>query len=311
MSFTCRTITATNSAIAAEGLIQRRLADAMHRVDSVNVPGAGVGTGDDRYGFDEAAGTAWVVDGATDVGPIRLFPDGESDAAWFADALSARFMSGPRVGEAAREYVARVIADVNARMAAAAAVDIAAAPRSSWPVAAFVWMRQAGGVLEFVRVGDCVGVAGVDGALRVISDDGRHDDESRRAATVAALSWEEKLPGLREDRERTNTPGAFWPDPGRQPRALESLVVETTPAPRRLGDDARSSNGGDHVLLMSDGLYRLVSPFGALDDAGLLALAVEQGLGAAIAQLRALETSPDGPARYKASDDACGLLLRL
>lgn len=283
----------------------------MHRLDSVNVPGAGVGTGDDRFGFDEAAGAAWVIDGATDVGPVRLFPDAESDAAWFAEALSARFMSGPRVGEAARDYLARVIADVNARMAAAAVVDIAAAPRSCWPVAAFVWMRRVGGVLEFARAGDCVGLAGVGGTVHAIGDDGRHDDESRRAAVVAALSWEEKLPGLREDRERTNTPGAFWPDPGRAPGALERLVIETTPAPRRATSDGHGPHGHDHVLLMSDGLYRLVSPFGALDDAGLLALALEDGLGAAITKLRSLEAAPNGPARFKASDDACGLLLRV
>ena len=47
--------------------------------ESINWPGAGLTadtpkvTGDDRFGFDESAGTAWVLDGATDLGPFRLF----------------------------------------------------------------------------------------------------------------------------------------------------------------------------------------------------------------------------------------------
>ena len=48
-------------------------------LETLNWPGGGLNgsekkvTGDDRFGFDEAAGKAWVLDGATDLGPYRLF----------------------------------------------------------------------------------------------------------------------------------------------------------------------------------------------------------------------------------------------
>lgn len=286
----------------------------MHLIDAVNVPGKGEGTGDDRYGFDEAAGVAWVIDGATDVGPVRLFPHMESDAAWLAQALSDRFMSGPRPDESARDYLARALADVNARMAKEASVSMDTAPRDTWPVASLIWMRVRGGVVEFASIGDCAAVISQGAGAQSVADIERSEDEVTRAGALQNLSWEEKLPTLRADRVRYNSPGFIWPDEGRAPAALDVLErtqVRTPCCARPSADDADGRPARGHVLLMSDGLYRLVAPFAAMDDAGLLSFALEQGLGAAITRLRALETAPDGPARYKTSDDAAGLLLAL
>ena len=62
-------------------------------LETINWPGADLTgkrklTGDDRFGFDETIGTAWVMDGATDLGPFRIFETDESDAAWIAQALT-------------------------------------------------------------------------------------------------------------------------------------------------------------------------------------------------------------------------------
>ena len=58
--------------------------------------GDGAGdAGDDRYVFDEAAGWACVIDGATDVGPVRIFAKGETDAARFAELFAAELLAAP------------------------------------------------------------------------------------------------------------------------------------------------------------------------------------------------------------------------
>ncbi len=54
----------------------------LEAVSTVNDPGMPGKTGDDRVGFDAAAGTVWVLDGATDVTDLRPFPACESGAAW-------------------------------------------------------------------------------------------------------------------------------------------------------------------------------------------------------------------------------------
>ncbi len=277
----------------------------MHLIDSINAPGGAHGAGDDRYGFDEAAGTAWVIDGATDVGAIRLFPQAESDAAWYADALSARLLSGPRPAEPATAYMARVLEDVAARLARDADHDMAHVPRDSWPLASLLWLRQTADSVEIVQIGDCAAVFQTDAGVQAFSDVERTEREAAAAAQMAHWDWGDKLPALRDSRVEYNTPGFCWPDPDRRPRALDVMRVS------RLSLGPRQAHAPRHALLMSDGLFRLVSPFHAYDEPGLMQLVLEQGLGEAVTRLRALETAPQGPARHKSSDDAAGLLLAL
>src|SRR5690606_25940251 len=74
---------------------------AMKLIDSTSSPGSKLGggmktgSGDDRYAFDEAGEWACVIDGATDVGPVRVFSRGESDAAYFADVFASLVMRDP------------------------------------------------------------------------------------------------------------------------------------------------------------------------------------------------------------------------
>jgi hypothetical protein len=63
---------------------------------------------------------------------------------------------------------------------------------------------------------------------------------------------------------------------------------------------------------MTDGFYRLVSPYGRYTDAQLVEAASASGLGALLSELRAQEASPADDARigrFKTSDDATALLL--
>ena len=65
---------------------------------------------------------------------------------------------------------------------------------------------------------------------------------------------------------------------------------------------------------MSDGFYRLVSPYGRYTDAALIEAANAKGLGPLMQELRALEANPEDDAkvgRFKTSDDATALLLEV
>tara|TARA_R110000787_G_scaffold16825_4_gene52899 strand:+ start:2562 stop:2984 length:423 start_codon:yes stop_codon:yes gene_type:complete len=84
-------------------------------LDTVNDPGTPGKTGDDRVGFDASAGTAWVLDGATDVTDLRPFNRAESGAAWIAQALSDRLIIAPHEGETVEAYFEHVLTDVRQR----------------------------------------------------------------------------------------------------------------------------------------------------------------------------------------------------
>ena len=65
---------------------------------------------------------------------------------------------------------------------------------------------------------------------------------------------------------------------------------------------------------MTDGFYRLVSPYGRYTDAGLIEAASAKGLGALMSELRGMEASPEDDAkigRFKTSDDATALLIEV
>lgn len=272
-------------------------------LDAVAAP-SGAGGGDDRHGFDEAAGRAWVVDGATDVAGVRLFARAESDAAWHAAALSARFLDGPGPGEGARAYLARAISDVAARAEAEAVLPLATAPREALPSSAFLWLSRTAQGADLMWLGDCVALlARGDGALAVLGDVAKvtAEDEDARRHAQANTDAEARWRLLRAARALMNTPQGYW---------IASLHPE---AADHAGLVALAAPPDSLALLMTDGFYRLVAPYGLYDAAGLLAAAKSAGLGALVTQLRAYEDEdrPDHAGRVKRRDDATALLVQL
>lgn len=284
-------------------------------LDAVNVP-SGTGMGDDRYGFDEGAGTAWVVDGATDVGTARLFPDigadadapnfgWESDAAWYADHLSERFLRPPETHESAKAYLERVITDVTARAHRDAVVSIEQQPRHNFPSAGGIWMRRQEDVLEFAELGDCVAIVRTGGHTQFIGNlemiRAEHALNRKQLAEPAGKAG--GYASAREDRNRINTEGAHW---------VFSLHPE---AAARAGVTRVKMRGETHVLLMSDGFFRLVEPYGLYDIDSLMARAMEEdSLPDLAAQLRGAEQNPEDDVRIgrlKTSDDACAVLVEI
>jgi hypothetical protein len=255
-----------------------------------------------------AVRTAWVLDGATGIGGREHVPDGPTDAAWLARALSAGLAETDPADQPVRGYFAAVIDQV-ARHYRALVPHHAALPPYALPSAAGVWLRVSGNRLEIAHQGDCVAVVEQGGRIRVFGtvDQTGLDDinglvvASRASGPVAGKLLDVLGDQLRDRRARLNQPGGYWML-GVDPRAAAAIAVEEFDA-----------EPGTRVLLCSDGYWRLVDHFHRYDAAGLLAASFERGVGALLDELRAIEAGdPDCIAfpRVKPMDDATAMILR-
>ncbi|MEP7210855.1 MAG: protein phosphatase 2C domain-containing protein [Alphaproteobacteria bacterium] len=280
----------------------------MDLLDSAAAPGSALGggmkrgAGDDRYVFDEAAGWAAVIDGATDVGQIRLFPNDESDAAAFADMIARELVAHPAAtAEEPPAYFSRLTVRLRDAAAKAAKIALADAPASSLPTAAATWVRARNGRLEGASLGDTVAIVRQpDGSVGLIGDGDEQADEQVRARRVMAMTPEQRRQWLQDVRAIHNTETGYWVF-GVQPVAAAHVLHQTLPCPP-----------GTRALLMTDGFYRLVSPYGRYTDAQLIERAGIEGLGALLTELRGLEADAADDAkigRFKTSDDATALLV--
>ena len=271
-------------------------------LETVNDPGQPGRTGDDRFGYDLGAGTAWVLDGASDVSDLRPFPQAESGAAWIAEALSARLLTAPAPDQGAGAYFTAVLEDVRAAAARESAIALDALPGEAAPIAAGIWMQLTGpGRARLCWLGDCMAIiSGRPGEAELIGTPEKAEDETQAARTLLAMSPEDRLEALRAARRAQNTPGrAIF---GLDPDAAQHLE-------RR---EVRLDTGAD-ILLMSDGFFRLVSPYREMTPTGLIDTVREHGLIGALQRLRALEGADADNARLgriKTRDDACALWLR-
>ena len=267
-------------------------------LDSVNDPGTPGKSGDDRFGFDAAAGRAWVLDGATDATDLKPFPNAESGAAWLAETVSSRLMSGPDSEEAASAYFSRVLTDVRADAERSSKVALASLPGEAMPVASAMWLRGDGDGCEFVWAGDCFAIAGTgEGEARLIGTQEKADAETREAARMLALSQEERWAILQAQRRAANAP-------------QRGLITLNPAAAAHLSKLRLPLPPGTFVLLMTDGFFRFVEPYGLDTPATLLARVLKDGLAATTGSLRLHEATPHS-VRLKARDDAAAVLIRL
>lgn len=282
----------------------------MKLIDSISFPGSKLGggmktgTGDDRYAFDEAAGWACVIDGATDVGPVRIFKTAESDAARFAEIFAAEIVKGPAdPREIPQAWFARLLPRLRAAVEREVKIPLKDAPLASYPTAAATWVRARKGRLEGATLGDSIAIIKTpDGAVSVFGETSKPAEEQGRAKTVMAMTPEDRIKWLRDVRAIHNTPRGYWVF-GVQPEAAAHIVYQDVAAP-----------AGTKVLVMTDGFYRLVSPYMRYTDEQLIDAAMSRGLGELMRELRGMESSPEDDAkigRFKTSDDATALLLEV
>lgn len=287
----------------------------MKLIDSISFPGSKLGggmktgTGDDRYAFDEAAGWACVIDGATDVGPVRIFSAAESDAARYAEIFAEAIVRHPAdAREIPQAWFARLLPRLRTAVEREVKIPLKDAPLASYPTAAATWVRHrldrlGRGRLEGATLGDSIAIVKAPGGVvTVFGEAGKAADEQGRAKTVMAMTPADRLKWLQDVRAIHNTRDGYWVF-GVQPEAADHIVHQSCDAP-----------AGTKVLVMTDGFYRLVSPYGRYTDEGLIDAVLEHGLGALMRELREMEASPEDDAkigRFKTSDDATALLIEV
>ena len=263
---------------------------------------------EDAHGATAAA--AWVIDGAKGPFDHRLTP-GPSDASWYAqalnDVLAAQFQDPPA-------DPVRSLAETAGRLARIYGEVARTAPLHEQPSAclSLATLDAAAASLTLFNIGDCrmivdrAGVArsfGSSGIERLERDAIAEVSRLRQRAGHAGDPWQELRPTLRRNFETAmNRPGGYWVT---HPSLPWLHQVQRADIPLR---------EVNHVLIASDGFFRLVAVFEAYDPSGLVAAARARGLSALCAELRAREDDDPECRRYprlKARDDATAVLARI
>lgn len=251
---------------------------------------------------------ALVVDGATPLGD-SLMP-GKSDAAWIAQFGARRLMAHLEQGDGARKALRGALADTEKSFEALRRHP----PEEMWqtPCASMMLAVPDEGSMEFLWFGDCAAlVKQGDAAVIVVGETfDKRAAEAVRARAIAkeknlspasGLSRPEFIGTLRAARNRINSGDAwlFSPD-ARAASHVSRRVIKVAP--------------GTVLLLATDGFLALASDYGVYSADSLMAAAQSKGLAALGEELRAIEagdTGGDKFPRFKKSDDATALLVRL
>lgn len=275
-------------------------------LDSLSLPGDVAKANEDAFGHD--AGAAVVLDGATPLGD-GLMP-GPSDAAWIAQFGARRILAHLRDGEGARKALRGALADAQKSFEALRRQP----PEEMWqtPCASMMLAVADEAGVEFLSFGDCAALVMPEGgAVTVVGETfDKRAAEAKRAGQIAkeknlspaaGLSRPEFIGSLRASRNRINAGGTWLFSPE---------VNAASHAARRIVKVAP----GTSMLLASDGFLALASDYGAYGADSLMQAAMEKGLKALGEELRAIEADDPGGDKYprfKKSDDATALLLRL
>lgn len=275
-------------------------------ITELSAPGSSTVPNQDRAGH--AGALAWVIDGATPLGPA-LTPGGD-DAVWLADQLDA----GLRAHAGCAETLPVLVRTVLTAVQAAYAPYHAAAPTDSLPpTAGLALVRWAETHVEYCLLGDCTATfifPAPDPSITLIGSPllSRLD---RQALTAMAdlqareLSLAEAraaiAPILTAHRRLANAPDGYAVC-GPDPHAVDRAVVGTV---------ARVSGMG--VMLATDGFSRLWETLAVYPSAAATFAALQASSPAVLlTQLRAAEAA-DGDAvqypRFKVHDDASVVVI--
>jgi len=252
---------------------------------------------------------AVVMDGATPVSE-PLMP-GRSDAAWIAQFGARRLMTHLKEDQSPRAALRHALAD--AEHSYAGLRRRGPRERHEWPYAAMMLALPREGGLDALWYGDC--------ALLLLGPDGGFDSigeaiekkasEASDAARFAAATGQDPTGALdmsafleiaRSSRNKLNTAGKPW------------LFAPMAAASEHVSHTRIAAAAGSLVLLCTDGFLALAGDYRAYEAKGLIEAASAKGLKALGAELRAIEDDDAAGRkfpRFKKSDDATALLLRL
>jgi hypothetical protein len=249
-----------------------------------------------------------MLDGATSVAGEDYADPVAGDVVWFVRAFAAaleRVIDPARSQEASiTQAIAQVRAAFDAR---AGGVDV---PLYALPIAALSWVRiwHEGGKasLEGYFLGDCKTLLRLPDGRTLDFDPFVNPHEAVVQQEVARLvaqgdddpatRLQRMMPMLRTRREFQNTTDA------------PECVVMRPGGPFSSRQASMPLEPDSTVLLMTDGFYRLVDPYGLYDNAELAVGCRERGLDAMCAELREYEASGPGSLSVKRADDASAVM---
>jgi len=272
-------------------------------VEAISLAGDRAKQNDDALGF--SGGRAWVLDGATDMHGTPL-TGWASDASWIAHTANAALYASDTALE-----MRDVVRTTSALAAAAFARISKGVSYEKWqsPISSLLMIEETGAGIRGLDLGDSrVFALSADDAVHVAGGViGGRDAEADAAAKQTdadkpLLQRTATIDMLRRNRASLNRPGSHWTfgiDPACADHARAWSFDLTRPA---------------HVLLMTDGFAVLADQYGGYTPEGLVRAVVDKGLQELGRELRAIEAADAGGAkhpRFKASDDATALLLRL
>lgn len=271
-------------------------------VESISLAGDRAKQNDDACGF--RGDRAWVLDGATDLHGAPL-SGWKSDASWIAHFANAHLyaQTDGNLSDAARS------ASLAAQQAFSTLLDGRAFERWQSPISSLLMIEHTADGVAGLDLGDSRAFAlDADGVVHTTGGPATGRDAETRAAAQQTDSHKPLLERtatiemLRRSRANLNQAGAHWTfgiDPACADHARAWSFKLARPA---------------HVLLMTDGFAALADQYGAYDAAGLVRAALDKGLQELGRELRAIEAQDSGGTlhpRFKKSDDATALLLRL
>jgi hypothetical protein len=257
--------------------------------------------------FDCNGQAAWIFDGASGIGP-GVIPGAPSDPYWLVQAMNAAIKAHWRDEAPTKALLMSAAQQVIAQFAHA--VTNPAPPLIDRPTACWLMARLWDGGLELSTVGDCQlihsgarGVFHFGGDLGDVAAPVRQALAQLKQARVAAEDLVQRLlPLEREVRAKANIEGGY------------AIVDLTTRWIDRIEQKRVSISAGDRILLMTDGLYRLIDTFNRYSAETLIAAALRDGLQPLYDELRALEADDEtceAFPRAKVRDDVAAALLRI
>jgi hypothetical protein len=270
-------------------------------VEAISLAGDRAKQNDDACGF--AGARAWVLDGATDLAAAPL-TGSASDASWIAHTANAFLHSTTGV---LRERVR----ETSAHAAAAFARCVGAAPFERWrsPIASLLMIEAAGDQVRGLDLGDSR-IFARDASGDVFIAGGPEDAADNERALAAAqtdadrplLQRSDTLALLRRMRAELNQPGSRW-----------TFCLDPACADHARAFEWTLSRPAD-ILLMTDGFAALTDRYRAYEAGALVRAALDKGLHELGRELRAIENAEHSDLahpRFKKSDDATTLLMRL
>lgn len=275
-------------------------------IDRISISSPNATINEDAVGATRSA--AWAIDGATGVSDRPPLVAGTTDAAWLAGALTAALDAA----FAAPQFEPmRALAGVEAKLRTDfLAVDrTSATPASDQPTAALAVAVLHEETVHLLGIGDCriiyeerTGEVSEFNPSRIGPVEALIVSERRRLMTLhpGEDPWPRLKAFIRPFRERANQEGGY------------SIVHPTRPWTTRVVWQTRERAKVRRLLLLSDGLYRLVDVFAAMPAAGLMQAAVAKGLSTLSLELRALEDQDRDCTKYprvKTYDDTSGILI--